>query len=531
MSDGIDVKKLSIAMIILASILFCIAILAVIIVGFKFGSQNKLAILSGVKGVSSISVSSIDWGKAISFLFPVFLIGIIIYFFIMGSMYNMTHTSVRSTQESINSLLSMRRGVLSNSIDPLVRLDRSVCAELLKNPRTVPYSLIQNADQGTGDQRSVVNWRPLTVRLTGYLGGPDGGAMDGVFDMETGVRHALHLGARGFFFDIDYLDAAPCEPIIAFRDDSGVMRSLHTGSIKDGIQALATNAFQRNYDPVLIILYLRREPRGENQKSNFFKNIAAALNPLANNHLGLTDNGNFHNCNSESKLFLSPITMYQKKFIVIVNYNTSSLTRNRNPKDNLHYWTNARIYQDPSGLGAGLGSVTTTAPTAPAAVAHVGLASQLVKIGTTDKPAYLTSSSSTFKIALSSPDYNYNTAELNILLNELGVQCVPLDVLNLGITAQHAITLKTTALPATLAALSDKTNQFDPLSFWTHSGWSWKNMQSNARQGFQDYKEGFQETAPIKPIEPIPGFVIPKPVVPKKPSSTMNSNGGLVNVA
>jgi hypothetical protein len=167
-----------------------------------------------------------------------------------------------------------------------------------------------------------------------------------------------------------------------------------------------------------------------------------------------------------------------------------------------------------------------TAPTAPAAVAHVGLASQLLKIGTTDKPAYLTSSITTFKIALSSPEYKYTVAELNELMNVLGIQCVSLDVLNLGVTAEHARTLNSTRLPTNLAGLSDKTNIKDPLSFWTYAGWSWKNMP----EGFQDYKEGFEETAPVEPIKPIPGFVIPKPVVPKKPSSAMNSNGGLVNV-
>jgi hypothetical protein len=49
--------------------------------------------------------------------------------------------------------------------------------------------------------------------------------------------------------------------------------------------------------------------------------------------------------------------------------------------------------------------------------------------------------------------------------------------------------------------------------------------------GFQDYKEGFEEAAPIPPATPIPGFIIPKPVAPKKPSPKMNSNGGLVTVS
>jgi hypothetical protein len=128
--------------------------------------------------------------------------------------------------------------------------------------------------------------------------------------------------------------------------------------------------------------------------------------------------------------------------------------------------------------------------------------------------------------------------DLNKLLNELGVQCIPLDVLNLGIKSTHTNdTLKKyDSIPndTTRAGLADKlskyTNVDDPLSFWTYSGWSWKYLPE-CKEGFQNYKEGFQETPLIEPIKPIQGFLIQKPVLPKKPSSTMNSNGGLVNIA
>ena len=539
--DVEDLKEESTVVgIVTGYVLLGIVILALIIVIFKYGFQNREGIKIGLKSVSGISASSIDWTKITTILTPVMLVAMMIYYFAMAIDYNITRGKYRSRPESINELLSIRRGLLSNAIDPLYRIENSVCRSLTVSPRIRPYSLIHRQGEGEGDQRSLVNWRPLTVRLTGYLGGING-AMDGVFDMATGVRHSLNLGARSFFFDIDYLEETPCEPTIIFRDDTGIMRSLHTGSIKDGMKALADGAFVENYDPVLIIIYLRRIPPGNNQKVTFFKAIAAALDPLSTNHLGLTDKGNFHNCNSESQVFMSPIVNYQKKFIVITNYNTSLLPRTQNPKDNLHYWTNARIFQDPSGIGSALGSVTTAAPTAPAAVALAGTAKQLLNIGTTDKPAYLTSSITVFKIALSAPDYKYTVAELNTLLNELGVQCVPIDVLSLGSRREHSRTLDhkvnpvlatSYRLPTTLADLSTATNLNDPLSFWTYGGWSWKNLgQPVVKTGFQDYKEGFEEKAPVKPIVPIPGFVIPTPQAPKKPSSTLNSNGGLVNVA
>lgn len=550
--DPEDIKPLDTK---LTAIIVILVVLLVILVYYLIdsnlnratGGQTSVGTLTSsmitpIKHINGTSSSKL-WTNLTAVAFPLTLVIMIIYFFCMGALHNMTHNKFRSDRPSVDTLLMQRRSILGQRIEGLIQVDRSVCSNLINSVN--PYKLIVSGKGTCLDERALVNWRPLTVRLTGYLGGIDTNnpSLDGVFDMDNGVRHALHLGARGFLFDIGYLDAAPCEPCIIFRDDSGIKRSLNEGSIKDGMQALASYSFRSNTDPVLVILYLRKIPAGENQRNKFFKKIATALDPLAQNHLGLTDNGNFHKCLSESSLFHNPITIYQKKFIVLVNYNTADIVNtSRNPKDNLHYWTNARIYEDPAGPGSALGAVTTTAPTAPAAVAHVGLASQIININTTtgskEMTNYLTSSRDVFKIVISSPDYKYSMRDLNKLLNELGVQCIPLDVLNLGITRTHANdTLKNyMSIPndTTRAGLSDKlskyTNANDLLSFWTYAGWSWKYLPE-CKEGFQNYKEGFEETAPIQPIKPIQGFLIQKPVVPKKPSSTMNSNGGLVNVA
>jgi hypothetical protein len=115
------------------------------------------------------------------------------------------------------------------------------------------------------------------------------------------------------------------------------------------MDALTRYSFNTNYDPVLVIIYLRRIPRGRTQKDIFFKALAASLDPLSTFHLGTTEQGNFHNCRSEKNLFTSEITNFQKKFIVMCNYNTNLLTNTPNPKDNLDFWTNARIYLDENG--------------------------------------------------------------------------------------------------------------------------------------------------------------------------------------
>jgi hypothetical protein len=180
--------------------------------------------------------------------------------------------------------------------------------------------------------------------------------------------------------------------------------------------------------------------------------------------------------------------------------------------------------------------VTVAAPSAPPAAALVGHIDHLLNIGEKDQPTYQAQSSGKFCIAIGSPDFVYTPAQVSKLLNTLGVQCVPLDVIGLGISAAHTNTMKLAQTPATnfsslktLNNMYNLTDEKDILSFWTYTGWSMK-MISSGTQGFQDYKEGFEETAPVPPATPIPGFIIPKPVPPKQPSAKMNSNGGLVSI-
>ena len=50
------------------------------------------------------------------------------------------------------------------------------------------------------------------------------------------------------------------------------------------------------------------------------------------------------------------------------------------------------------------------------------------------------------------------------------------------------------------------------------------------RASYVNYNENFQDAAPVPLAIPIPGFIIPRSVVPKKPPPTTNSNGGLVSI-
>lgn len=442
---------------------------------------------------------------------PIFLIVLMVIYFTMGLWYKNQYGRYRSTQDSINQLLTIRRHTLGESIDSLSPNNSSICSAILT--KSGIYSQIKE------DESALVNWRPLTVRVAGYLGG-DITVRDGVFDMAKGIQLALSLGARSFIFDIDYLDKKPCEPVVIHRDDQGIMRSLHTGSIYDGMDTLQKMAFTSNYDPVIITIYLRRLPKGKVQQSTFFDNLASYLNPLTSYHLGSTEQGNFHNCRSESSIFTTEITNFQKKFIVLCNYNTNLLPTKQNPKDNLDFWVNARLYIDELGKSSSLGSVTASVPNGQVPYAQIGSTQQLLMVPDSDKPNYRDKSSNTFKIALSPVDYVLSVNEISTLVNALGIQCVPIDVIRLGATQEHLDTLDNKIDPVDIASLSNPTNPKDPLSFWTYGGWSRKLII-----------EGFEDAAPVPIAAPIPGFVIPKPVVPKKPPPSTNSNGGLVSIA
>jgi hypothetical protein len=373
--------------------------------------------------------------------------------------------------KNVATLISIRRQDLSSAIDRLPPVETSVIAS---SSGTAPWSLIPK------NKIPLVNWRPLTVRLCGYLGGANG-IKNGVFDMNYGITKALKLGARGFFFDIDYLEAAPCAPVLLYRDEQGYKRSLMSGSVKDGMTAIANNAFLNNQDPVLIFVYLRRVPKGPKQQTTFFTNLAKALQPLDSYFLKTTDAGNAYGLQSEATLFTTPITSFSKKCIVMINYNTTTLTGTG--QSNLNYWNNARIYQHTTGTGSSIGEITPAATT-PQGYVQVADAKEILLMTAVQQAAFAETARAKFTIAIREPEYEYKSSDLEILLNILGVQCIPIDVLAngaspnriKGIEELRAYVRKTVPLKVSDLSIDPTSSKKDPLAYWSFAGYSFKNM-------------------------------------------------------
>jgi hypothetical protein len=451
---------------------------------------------------------------------PIAFLAILVVVFFSIYLDEQLNSKYKSNPRDIATVTTARRVTLAETIQTLPTTVSALTTTYLTSGTI--------ASQITTNRRPLVNFRPLCVQNTGYLGGLNEKDIyrDGVYDVDpqgggVAIPLALRLGARAFMLNIDYLDNTPCAPILLYRDRAGYRRSLNTGSFSQAIQQIANNSFRDgNLDPVLVILYFNRIPVEPSQYQKFFKGVALGLAPLAPNHLGQTDRGVFTRCQMENKLFTSiPITDLQKKFIVITNVNTFDygLPKIQNPKESLHFYTNARIFADTNANNRSvLGSVTALPPnnTTPAVV--VGAFDDYKDKTDTNLRNLREKVLGTFTIALRTPNLEMNTDDLDKVLNVCQIQCVPLDVLNLAVTEKHANVVKSpTPSPITLTALSTQGDvSGDPLSYWRFSSWSPK-IQRIDEAGATDFSHY---------------YTIPTPQNPSAPSNSTNANGGQVNI-
>ena len=383
---------------------------------------------------------------------------IIIYFFLYWRFSSLPRYS--NTQR----VLKKRKAQLSQAIDPLNNI-----GQVTSNQQNVYIKGL------TDSKKKLLNWRPLTVRLSGYLGGRNNVA-NSVFDTKQGIIHAIKLGARAFVFEIDYLDKRPCEPLLMYRDELGIMRSLNQGSIKEGMEALYSNAFSSKTDPVLIILYLRRIPSRPGQEKRFLSAIANAMYQanIQRKILNTIGSNDYKRRKFEGDLFKNiSIKDVQQQFIILINYDTSKITgTNTQMNVNLDMWIHCRIWQDNNSRQIG---ATPQLPTSGAIKhAQIGFSDDYISSLSTDtsKARVKQDTTEIFTISLGPVDKTYTMEDLRKLLNEGGIQCIPLDVLGYGESEKHLITLgPSTSSPQNIW---DATNPEDPLSFWTHGGWSIK---------------------------------------------------------
>jgi hypothetical protein len=298
------------------------------------------------------------------------------------------------------------------------------------------------------DAYTLVNLQPRTIKQVGYLGP----LPEGRFDVANAVGQTLRAGFRSFVFQIDYLDTSRGDayggagvPLLLYRGDDGSLLSKNSADIKDVATSIANLAFRPevpNYtEPILIYLHILRAPsavRDPDGYTTFLSKIAASLNPLAPNHLGMTPLGSFNRQKQESTLINTPLSSFEGQVIVLCNADTSIFRNSTeiDPANDLDFWVNMRVYLNSSGDTIG---ITQPPPAGVTPSAVVVPLPSLLNLSSQKMDSFAAQAKHQFIIAIPSQSKNVSDTQLNTAINILGINIVPIDIFSDPIDKVHAL--------------------------------------------------------------------------------------------
>ena len=214
------------------------------------------------------------------------------------------------------------------------------------------------------EQQCLVNFYSLGCRFTGYLGP----FKSGFFDSNNAVLAALKMGCRTPVLEIDYYGDVCLNPYprLVVRDATNAnvsnpksdvqCQNKSQSNIADVAAAIAQYAFSNSVpnpaDPLIVVLYILRIPRGDSSqnrdrvKTTFFSNIAESLKPLLPYAVNsLAAGGNYSRQAQESKLMTNPISTYSGQVLFFCNADTSVFRSQSDIPNNLDldYLVNLRL--------------------------------------------------------------------------------------------------------------------------------------------------------------------------------------------
>lgn len=314
------------------------------------------------------------------------------------------------------------------------------------------------------DEIKLLSLQPFSIKQAGFKGTPstDGSSVaGGAFDEADAVRKSLQAGMRSFVLQIDYLETdktnlgypAINEPCLLYKNAAGELISSNAGMIRKVCQALADNAFSATLpqkdDPVLVLLHIVRtpvsvvaNPRGYIQ---YLSKIASQLSPLTSRHLGLTDNGDFHRQALEKDILTLPFTTFQRKFIIATNVDTSVFRRQEalqvtiETQNNLDFWSNIRIYK--TDANASLGA-TEVYPSGTPNFVLLSDSQITTALRTSEQTKALSDTlRGKFSMYLPPSTANPSTTDVDKMLDQIGINIIPLDIFTFSTNATLASSL------------------------------------------------------------------------------------------
>jgi hypothetical protein len=286
------------------------------------------------------------------------------------------------------------------------------------------------------------NLQPLSIKDTGFLGPYPRGS----YKEEIATANVLKAGCRFLTLQIDYTDVkmdlslyeVPGAPTLLVRGADGTLFSKNSGSIKDVTTTIANMAFNpvvpHNTMPIILYIHVVRAPNALNNPDeylDFLSQIADELSPIAPFHLSLTPEGNFTRQKMAEELLTMPINSLEGKILIMSNADTSmfrrsTISKNKYPpaKD-LDFWVNIRVYLADSRDMNGITQIAD--PSVQASAVLVSL-SRILSLSSMDMDAFATRGKQRYVIAMGDRTTNPTPAQLDIALNRLGVNVIPLDI-------------------------------------------------------------------------------------------------------
>ncbi len=276
------------------------------------------------------------------------------------------------------------------------------------------------------DEKALINYSILTCNNAGYLGP----RANGVFREDDAVRIAYRAGARAFVLRIDTVDETK-DPVLVVRNNGGDKISNNVGSIKKTVDAIAKYApAGAAAEPIIVILFFNRLPNGNAysvESQRFMQKVAEGLGALKNRHLGMTPKGDFRRQGLADKLFIYDRNEYDGKFIILTNADTKVFREKRvTSSEDLDLWVHARLYADTTE------KIGITEVPRDTKIVSPRLETPLYFTNIPDErlPTATSRTKVEWTIAMdgATPPANPNRQSLSLMLDKIGVSCVPLNL-------------------------------------------------------------------------------------------------------
>jgi hypothetical protein len=303
---------------------------------------------------------------------------------------------------------------------------------------------LEGFTSGQAPETSLINLQPLAVKQVAYVGPNEN---DGTFDTTLGVQSALKTGVRFFTFQIGYLEVKkdsakfddPYLPTLLYRDDGGHLISANGANIGEVAKMLATYAFAPQNEaatqPLIIYLHFESTPnplRETEKYVKFLSKVAELLQPLQEYMIGVSPSGNFQRQQNENALLLTDISTFENTVLFFSNADTSIFRNlkslgmdNIDPKYDLDYMVNMRVYLDNSSDKIGVSSVPHNGEVPNAVIVPFNTIEALKD---DEQDVFATKGKSRFTIAMPSQMKNPSLDSISKALNTCNVNTIALNL-------------------------------------------------------------------------------------------------------